>query len=221
MKFNAFTTTIILLFPIVGKSQVVQMPQTPQAASMQPNVQIGMNPNRPVQQTPQYFGQNQVQMQNQMIIQQDLQQYNQNQQNQNLIAEAEREMLQREIHYELPDKSRLPETQFFVKAYDEINSMLDNKQDLSLKKAIFEAENAWYGGVMKYDYFCNDIAVMVDVIKTALKQEGYAMDNDLAKKWLLHRFMSDTLRLKDDRGNVTFTHLPYEYDFEDIHGKTD
>ena len=38
---------------------------------------------------------------------------------------------------------------------------------------------------------------------------------------MLHRFMSDTLRLKDDKGKVTFTHLPYEYDFEDIEGKKD
>ncbi len=221
MKLNTLSIALILLISVTGKSQIVQMPQVPQAASMQPNVQIGMNAQRPTQPNPQYFGQNNVQMQNQMMIQQDLQRYNQNQQNQNLIAEAEREMLQREIQYELPDKSRLPETQLFVKAYDEINSMLENKEDLSLKKAVFESENAWYGGTMKYEYFCNDIAVMVDIMKTALKQEGHSMDNDLAKKWMLHRFMSDTLRLKDDKGNVTFTHLPYEYDFEDIHGKAD
>ena len=211
----------LLLISVIGKSQMVQLPQIPQAASMQPNVQIGMNAQRPTQSTPQYLGQNNVQMQNQMMIQQDLQRYNQNQQNQNLIAEAEREMLQREIQYELPNKSHLPETQLFVKAYDEISAMLENKQDLSLKKAVFEAENAWYGGILKYDYFCNDVSAMVDIIKTALQQEGHSMADDLAKKWMLHRFMSDTLRLKDEKGHVTFTHLPYEYDFDDIHGKED
>lgn len=221
MKLNTLPIAITLLISVTGKSQIVKMPQAPQAASMQPNVQIGMNTQRPTQPTPQYLGQNQVQMQNQMMIQQDLQRYNQNQQNQNLIAEAEREMLQREIQYELPDKSHLPETQLFVKAYDEINSMLENKKDLSLKRAVFEAENAWYDGTMKYEYFCSDIAIMVDILKTALRQEGHSIDNDLAKKWILHRFMSDTLTLKDDKGNVTFTHLPYEYDFDDPFGKTD
>lgn len=88
MKFNTVITIIISLISIAGKSQIVQMPQVPQAARMQSNVQIGMNPNRFSQPTPQYFGQNQAQMQNQMMIQQDLQEYNQNQQNQNLIAEA-------------------------------------------------------------------------------------------------------------------------------------
>lgn len=221
MKKNIFNMIFLLLISVIGKSQMVQLPQIPQAASMQPNVQIGMNAQRPTQSTPQYLGQNNVQMQNQMMIQQDLQRYNQNQQNQNLIAEAEREMLQREIQYELPNKSHLPETQLFVKAYDEISAMLENKQDLSLKKAVFEAENAWYGGILKYDYFCNDVSAMVDIIKTALQQEGHSMADDLAKKWMLHRFMSDTLRLKDEKGHVTFTHLPYEYDFDDIHGKED
>jgi hypothetical protein len=62
---------------------------------------------------------------------------------------------------------------------------------------------------------------MVDIIKTAIQQEGESVNNDLAKKWMLHRFMSDTLRLKDDKGKVTFTHMPYEYDFDDPFGKTD
>ena len=62
---------------------------------------------------------------------------------------------------------------------------------------------------------------MVDIINSAIKQERHLTDNDLAKKWMLHRFMSDTLRLKDEKGTITFTHLPYQYDFEDIEGKQD
>lgn len=163
-----------------------------------------------------------IQQQNNQMIQNDMMQYNQqHQQNQSLIEESTRDMLQKEIQYEIPDMSSLPETQRFVKAYNDINDMLEGKQDLSLKKAIFEAENAWYGGIMNYEYFCSDITAMVDIIKTAIKQEGESIDNDLAKKWMLHRFMSDTLRLKDDKGKVTFTHMPYEYDFEDIEGKAD
>ena len=166
--------------------------------------------------------QQRVHQQNNAMIQADMMQYNQqHQQNQALIDEATREIVQREVQYEVPDQSHLPESQRFVKAYDDINSMLEGKQDLSLKKAIFEAENAWYGGIMNYEYFCSDITAMVDIIKTAIKQEGESIENDLAKKWMLHRFMSDTLRLKDDKGKVTFTHLPYEYDFDDIHGKED
>ncbi len=219
MQQNIFTIISLLMISILCKSQTIQLPKAPQPANMQPNVQIGMSPNKP---TPQYFGQNQMQIQNQMMVQQDLQQYNnQNQQNQSLIAEAERDILQREVAYELPDNSHLPETQLFIKAYDSINAMLEGKQDLSLKKATFETENAWYGGTLNYEYFCSDIAAMVDIIKTAIQQEGESVNSDLAKKWMLHRFMSDTLRLKDDKGKATFTHMPYEYDFDDPFGKTD
>jgi hypothetical protein len=99
--------------------------------------------------------------------------------------------------------------------------MLNGQQDLSLKKAIFETENAWHGGTLNYDLFCSDIANMVGIIESAIQQEGYTLSNDVAKKWLLHRFMSDTLTLKDPQGKVTLTHLPFEYDFDDPFGKKD
>jgi hypothetical protein len=62
--------------------------------------------------------------------------------------------------------------------------MLGGKQNLSLKKAVFEVENAWHGGILNYDYFCKDIANMVELIQTALQQEGHSLKNDLAKKWM-------------------------------------
>ena len=164
--------------------------------------------------------QQQVQQQNNAMIQADLRQYERQQQKaQGIIDEAVNEF--QPIQYELPDKSQLAETKLFRNAFNSIDSMLTDKQDLSLKKAVFDAENAWYGGLLNYQYFCTEVSNMVDIINSAIKQEGHSTDNDLAKKWMLHRFMSDTLRLKDEKGNITFTHLPYQYDFEDIHGKDD
>jgi hypothetical protein len=103
-----------------------------------PNPQLP-TPNVPMPQVPTLEGmvneqRQRVQQQNNVIIQADMMQYNQQQQrNQSLIDEATRDMLQKEIQYELPDKSHLPETQHFVKAYNDINDMLEGKQDLSLK----------------------------------------------------------------------------------------
>jgi hypothetical protein len=220
MKGNLLTQLFVLWIFTTGKSQGISMPQTPQPAALQPQAQMGMNPRNPVSAIP-TFGQNPVQTQQQRLIQADLQRPHSNPQAQDLIAEAEREIQQQRVQYDLPDKSHLPETQLFVKAYQQVNEMLDEKQPLSLKKAVFETENAWYGGLLNYEYFCTDINNMVDVIKMALQQAGHSLENDLAKKWMLHQFMSDTLRLKDKDGKVTFTHLPYEYDFEDPFGKKD
>jgi hypothetical protein len=196
----------------------------PAASAGIPNPQLP-TPTVPIPQVPNLQNmimesQQRIQQQNNAIIQADMLQYEQRQQQaKGIIDEATREF--QTVQYELPDRSQVEETKLFRQAYNSIDSMLEGKQDLSLKKAVFEAENAWYGGVMVYEYFCSDIAAMVDIIKTAVQQEGHPIDNDLAKKWMLHRFMSDTLRLKDDKGKVTFTHLPYEYDFEDIEGKED
>jgi hypothetical protein len=166
------------------------------------------------------YGQNRTLKQPQRILP-DLQQDAPKQQAANLIEEVVPDIQQRKVQYELPDKRSLAETQLFVQAYQQIQEMLEGKRNLSLKKAIFEAENAWYGGILNYESFCTEIAMMVDIIQTALQQEGHSLKNDLAKKWMLHHFMSDTLRLKDAKGQVTFTHLPYEYDFEDPFGKKD
>ncbi len=215
---NTATLLLFGLITTITQAQIVQLPQLPQPASMQPNVQIGMNPSpqKSLAPTPQYFGQ--AQMQNQMLVQHDVARNNQQQE---LLAEAEKEILQKQVLYDLPDNSAIIETKLFRQAFASIDSMLEGKQNLSLKKAVFDAENAWYGGTLSYEYYCTDISNMVDIMKTAIQQEGYSLDNDMAKKWVLHRFMSDTLRLKDDKSNVTFTHLPYEYDFDDPFGKTD
>jgi hypothetical protein len=217
---------LVCILLITGLLQNLDAQYRPAPSAGLPNPQLP-TPTVPTPQVPTLEGmvneqRQRVQQQNNAVMQGDMMQYNQqHQQNQALIDEATREMLQREIQYELPDRTTLPEAQRFLKAYDDINDMLEGKEDLSLKKAVFEAENAWYGGVMNYEYFCSDIAAMVDIIKTAIQQQGHSIDNDLAKKWMLHRFISDTLRLKDDKGNVTFTHLPYEYDFDDIGGQED
>jgi hypothetical protein len=217
---------LVCIILITGLLQNLDAQNRPAPSAGFPNPQLP-TPTVPMPQVPNLQNmmmesQQRIHQQNNNIIQEDMRQYEQQQQKaKGIIDDATSEMLQKEVQYELPDRTTLPETQRFVKAYGNINDMLEGKQDLSLKKAVFEAENAWYGGVMNYEYFCSDIAAMVDIIKTAIQQQGHSIDNDLAKKWMLHRFMSDTLRLKDDKGKVTFTHLPYEYDFEDIEGKED
>ena len=164
--------------------------------------------------------QQRVQQQNNALMQEATTFYEQRQQQaKSIIDESVKENQMQTIQYELPDKSQTEETKLFRNAFNSVDSMLNGKQDLSLKKAVFDSENAWYGGTLNYEYFCTDIANMVDIIKTAIKQEKYSADDDMAKKWILHRFMSDTLRLKDAKGNTTFTHLPYVYDMDDPFGK--
>lgn len=220
-KHKLIVASICFFFlPLISNAQI------PKPSATIPNPQLPiqqvMTPQVPTLQGMVFEQQQHVQQQNNAIIQADMMQYEQQHQKaQNIINESVREFQNNEIQYEIPDQSLSYETRHYRNAYASIDSMLEGKKDLSLKKAIFDAENAWYGGTLNYEYFCVDIANMVDIMKSAIEQEGYTVTNDVAKKWMLHRFMSDTLRLKDDKGNTTFTHLPYEYDFEDINGEVD
>ena len=215
-----YTVTLLLFWLIstISQAQIVQMPQV---ASMQPNVQIVINPNpqRSLTPTPipQYFFNNQVQQQNNAIIQADLMRYEQQQQSQSIIDEAVREV--KGISYEFPDNSHFHTSKYFREAFAEISEMLEGKKDLSLKRAVFLTENAYLENSRNYDWFCSDLTTNVDLIQSFLKKEGLSPNNDLAKKYMLKRFLADTLTMRDDKGNHQMTHLPFKYDFDDPFGK--
>ena len=153
-----------------------------------------------------------------MLIQQDVQQL---QEQQIILAEIEQEMNSKEVQYEFPDQSSVYGTEFYREALAEITHMLEGEKMLSLKKAVFLTENAWFGNQQQYEWFCSAISTGTDIIKTAIQQAGYDTTNQTAQKWMLQRYMSDTVVLKDSEGNSSFYHLPYHYDFEDPFGKTD
>ena len=223
-KIIIYSSLILGLMPKSNAQITKPHPPTPAAGVLVPQLPYPQvpQPQVPTLQSLANEQQQRVQQQNNAMIQADMMQYErQHQQAQSIIDESVRENQMQTIQYELPDKSQTEETKLFRNALNSVDSMMNGKQDLSLKKAVFDSENAWYGGTLNYENYCTDIANMVDIIKTAIKQEKYSVDDDMAKKWMLHRFMSDTLRLKDEKGNPTFTHLPYVYDMDDPFGKTD
>lgn len=211
---------IIYLLKYVGlMSQVpgVILPQAPQPATMSPSVVIGFpNPSLPTPGLP--FGNDRIQRQNEMLIQQDMQRMQQQQQ---ILTEIEQEMNPKEVQYQFPDQSAVAGTEFYREALAEITQMLEGKKQLSLKKAVFLSENAWFENRQQYEWFCNDISAGTDIIKAAIQQAGHDTTNQTARKWMLQKYMADTVVLKDSAGKPTFYHLPYQYDFEDPFGKTD
>ncbi len=189
-------------FPMLS---LVTMPTTPQPASLMPNVVVGFPQPNPAPNG--NLGLNpQIQAQNQMLMQEAMRR----QQQQDIFAEVERDMMQGQIRYELPDNSQKPETQRYRQAFDEITAMLEGKQPLNLKWAIFLTENAWLGN-MDYDWFCHLVSRETEALKSALAAEGFSTENKDAVKWMLSRFFSDTIG----------QHLPFRYDFEDPFGKED
>ncbi len=161
-----------------------------------------------------------VQQQNNAIIQEDMLQYEQRQQQaKGIIDEATREF--QTVSYEFPDNSHFHATKYFRESLAEITEMLEGKKEMSLKKAVFLTENAYLENSRSYDWFCSDLNTNVDLIQSFMKKEGLSLDDDISKKYMLQRFLADTLTMKDDKGNHQLTHLPFKYDFDDPFGKKD
>lgn len=92
--------------------------------------------------------------------------------------------------------------------------MIENKQALSLKRAVFLSENAYYNNI-DYDRFCRQIQRETDFVKKVLAAEKLDATNKDAVKWVLYRLFSDTIQVAEER------RLPFAYDFDDPFGKKD
>jgi len=205
--------------PLTTNIPGVPIPQTPQPAAFMPNVITGStNQNRnyhPHTISPDIHRQNQMLLHEvQMHEQRRLQQ-------QQLMLEIENDRKPKTVQYEFPDQSHVAGTEHYRNALVEIERMLKKEQALSLKKAVFLTENAFLNNRLQYDWFNVDITNGVEVIKALIRQSGFDIKNPTAKKWALQQLMSDTIHIRDEKGKVIYTHLPYQYDFEDPFGKED
>src|SRR6267378_1235636 len=59
----------------------------------------------------------------------------------------------------------LKDTIFYHEAFEEIKNMLEERQPLSFKRAVFISENAYLGNKLDYKNFCDVINEMVGVCK--------------------------------------------------------
>ncbi|MEM8524984.1 MAG: hypothetical protein AAGG68_10090 [Bacteroidota bacterium] len=155
--------------------------------------------------------------QNNITIQQRNESKRRREEAERLIAESK----QKTIEYDFPSKAHLSATAPYQAAYQEIVDMLEGKQAMSLKRAVFVTENAFYDNQYKYEWHNLEIAENVELIKQSILQEGYSLENETARKWGIHQFMADTIILKNEQGKVIDTHYPLQYDFKDPFGEED
>jgi hypothetical protein len=197
-------------FPTWQPHGISGMQTTPQPTTLSPQATIGFPTPYPTM--PNAFGQNMsIQQQNQMLIQQSMQI-----EQQQLLAgiDASTRDINQPIQYELPDQSQQEGGDIFKQSFLEISDMLEGKQDLSLKRAVFLSENATYGN-LDYEWFCYLIQRETDFVKSALAAESLSLNNKDAVKWMLYRLFADTIQIGSEK------HFPFTYDFEDPFGKTD
>ena len=94
--------------------------------------------------------------------------------------------------------------------------MLEGKELLSFKRAVFVTENAWFENTFSYEKYAKYINALSDICKQwnkVNKLQGYLFEDstEVALAGSIFKVLTDTVR------NVSgqIIHLPYKYDFED------
>jgi len=151
-----------------------------------------------------------IQRQNQQIINEALE-YERNNYSQN--------QLQRDIQMlstkGFPSQSYQEGTASYYSAFNEINNMLEGKQPLSLGRAVFLVENAYYNNTLNYDDFQKNINDQLQFCNEKIREDKLDPNNNMVKNMMLFRLISDTLKIKPKGTERTITHLPIKYDLDD------
>jgi len=124
---------------------------------------------------------------------------------------ADIEQLQAVVRYTLPSYSKFKGTEFYYEAFEKI-ILLDTT--FSLKENNFLVENAYFGNTLDKAGFDKIINQSGQFIKNKMKEQGYDLNSNAAKNFMLFQFFSETLQLKSN----SQTHLPFKYDFDDYMG---
>ena len=212
----AFFAALVLRICIIGNETFGQIPviNIPQPATMQPNVNIGF-PN----QTPNYGSINPNP--NNQLDQYEKDKRQMQQQNADLYETLYNESASMPIQYDLPSRANNTDADYFRKASEKINRMLNGFEPINLKQAIFAIENAYFKGKLNYQDFDKEIQNLISIAKLKTAQDGYNWKNPQTRNIMLFRVMADTLKVKSPAQESYITSYPMQYDFDDYMGKQD
>ena len=115
----------------------------------------------------------------------------------------------------LPDFSPTPGSECFQSAREEILEMLEGKKEMSLKRAVFVTENAFFGNKMKYEEFDAAIQNLKHICLLKMQEEKLDKNDGLAKLMMIFRILSEVIEVKEPGSEKTIIHHPMKYDFED------
>jgi hypothetical protein len=108
---------------------------------------------------------------------------------------------------------------YFSDAAVELIRMLNGKQRLDLKRAVFLAENPAQENSLSYTAYCQRIAYYVTICQTLIARHKLNPKSKDAKNWAIQQLYIDTLRIRINSKLVTIP--PIHYDFEDFEGRQD
>ncbi|MFN7604063.1 MAG: hypothetical protein ACK5R0_21935, partial [Bacteroidota bacterium] len=160
-----------------------------------------------------------IQQRNQMMIEADMRAYEeQKTRTQQILAEADKEFGPT-INYSLGVHSG-PRVDRFVKAYNEIESMLSGNQKIDFVRATWLVESA-HDQSLTWEEFKGLFQNGVDVISALMVQDKVDPNDNLSKIMAIYKYMADTTKIFIKAKEKTIVTKPMVYDYEDYGGKQD
>lgn len=110
--------------------------------------------------------------------------------------------------------------QYYYGSYMELKNMLEGKDTLSFKKAVFIAENVYFNNELDYEKFNAQITKKINIARLWMKSNvlvdySYSDSNEFKANAAIFNIMTDTFFLS----NTIPISYPYRYDFNDFFGR--
>lgn len=232
------------------KGTLAQLPvfQTPQPASLGQYGQTGLPTDQPS--TPSLHGLRQaeserINQQNQALmrqlnqppqdrqaqirqlppdVMQDIEELNHKSRDEQQLRQYKQQTLAAMSHYQLPSQAHQPGATTYYQHLQAFEQMLSGQKPLSIRRAVYLAESPYLASVgesLSYQAYEQNIDALADLCRWKLREEGFDLSNELAKKRVIHRLFTDTLTVTNPDTKEKIVHYPFHYDFVDPWGKHD
>lgn len=216
IKTNVVLSAVLMLLCSPALFGQVNLPQTPSANPFpdytrnNTNTPSNNKDRLPLAPAPFNPDLNRQQQQNRNIMQ-EVEQNQKLQEKAMKEARADIEQLRGMVRYSLPSYSNVKGTAFYYEAFEKI-ILLDTS--FSLKDNTFLVENAYFENALDKADFDKIIVESAAFLRTKIKEQGYDLNSNAVKNFMLFQFFSETLKLK----STSQEHLPFKYDFDDYRG---
>lgn len=220
---KAILLTIFVCFCSIGVAQyyphdLPKAPSIPQAHSLLQNDNIIFN--TPKTHAPQHtWGSPRTRAQNRAIaaeVEAHMRQQRMRQmQQQAMINEAMAEFGNKVDLKSLPSFSHIESTVHYRNALAEFEKMLTGKRPESVRDAIYLAENAYHENTIPSNIFEQYLNQSIGIIRKAMKQENYPLNDEAAKKMVLHQFLTGVIEITNEHCQVVQRTQPISYGFDD------
>jgi len=108
---------------------------------------------------------------------------------------------------------------YFQQAAKKLEAMIDGKQPINLKLAVFLSENPIQNNSISYKTYLNQIGRLVTICKETIIENNKDLTDPDAVHWAIQRLYRDTFQVTLNGKKKAI--YPFTYDFEDFSGKND